>query len=122
MSLDRGFTITIRRTPAPDQWGDPTGTPTEHTITGCGIAPRTAGVGGSSRDISGRNREGILEGFTILHDDPRIDVLHTDEVILPAPYGSPGEVFAVDGEVGRWISPIDGWEAGCEFAVRRAAG
>lgn len=114
--------IVRRRTPPLDQWGEPTGTPVDLVIGGFMIAPRTAGAGASSSSVDGRNREGVLEGFTLQHRDPYLDIRHTDQVILPPPYGTPDDVFDVDGEVGPWINHLSGREHGCEFAVRRAAG
>ena len=94
---------------------------TTHTIDDCAVAPRTGGPGTSSRNVESRGREGVIEGLTI-YGPFDADVSHTDRVLLPSPWAEPGDVWEVDGEVGRWSNPITGHEPGCEFAIKRTAG
>ena len=117
-----GVTITVRRGVTIDNYGKRTAPTETFEVGGMAVEPRTGGPGTSSRDINATGRAGVIEGYTLRSRDPELDLRHDDEVILPAPYGLPSEVFEIDGEVGRWINPMSGRRHGAEAAVRRAVG
>lgn len=103
--------IRIRRTPGDlDRYGDPaTSTETRTTMDGWAVAPR------SSSDITDRGRAGVIVGLS-LYTPYGADLLQTDLIEVD------GELFEIEGTVGKWKSPLSSWEAGTETALRRAQG
>lgn len=118
----RGWTITVRRGFEVDNFGGRTGPTETFQVHGVGIEPRVGGPATSSRDIAATGRTAVIEGFTLRSRDPWLDLGTDDEVILPAPFGSPDLIFQVDGEVGPWVNPISGRHHGAEVAVKRWQG
>lgn len=92
-----------------DEYGDPEGTGSDTTLDGCIVAPRT------SVDVVERGRQGVVVGLT-LYAPFGTDLVHTDRVKVD------GVLYDLDGEPGPWKSPFNGWEAGVEVALKRAAG
>lgn len=93
-----------------DEYADPAaGDPTRTTLTDVFTAPRT------TADITDRGRQGVVEGKT-LYAPYGVDLLHSDQI------EEDGVLYDIDGEAGQWKHPITGWEAGCEVALKRAAG
>ena len=85
-----------------------TGSPADVTITGCAVSPR------SSSDITAPARQGTLIGLTV-HAPATADIERTDQIVYL------GDVYEIDGDVGRWVSPYSKID-GLEFALRRAEG
>lgn len=93
-----------------DDYGDPiAGTPTELTIDGAFTAPRT------SFDLNGVARDGAVTGLSLFApygaDIVRTDLIRAD-----------GETYKIDGDVGKWLSPLTGWKPGLVADLVRAAG
>lgn len=105
-------TVTVVRPPGRDQYGNPLeGETTRVDITGCAVAPRVA----ASLDVESRNREGLVVELT-LYAPFGADIRHTDLIERQ------GELYEVEGEVGRWENPFTGSKPGLEVGLRRAAG
>lgn len=105
-------TITVvRPTWVTDAYGDlqPTGTPTRTDITGCAIAPR------SSSDVTEPARQGVLIGLTV-YAPIGADIQPTDQIEVD------GDLFDIDGDIGKWRSPFSTIVDGIEVALRRAIG
>lgn len=98
-----------------DSLGDPITTEARVTLADCIVAPRSGFAGSSSGDITERARQGVIVGLS-LYAPFDADVVHTDQLEVD------GVLYEVDGEAGRWKQPWSGWEAGCEIALKRAAG
>lgn len=98
-----------------DENGDPIASVSVETvISGAAIAPRTAA------DITDRGRQGRISSALLLVPFGT-DVRHTDRFRVEGLVSLDGE-WDVDGDAGQWKSPFTGWEAGCEVALKRAAG
>lgn len=98
------------RPPGYDEFGDPIeGEPTRLTLAEAFTAPRT------SSDIDERGRSGVVVGWT-LFAPYGTDIVHTDIIEVD------GVPYEVDGEAGQWKNPLTDWEAGCEVALKLAAG
>lgn len=101
----------IRQNPGGhDEYGDPIEwTPTTLVLDGAFTAPR------ESSEITDRGRSGVIVGLT-LYAPVGADVLHMDQIDVD------GVLYDVEGEIGTWIHPRTGWDAGIEAALRRAIG
>ena len=113
MNFANGETITrLRSTFVVDEMGDlvPTGVPDELAIPGCAVGPR------SSADLTEPARQGVIVGLSVYVLDPEADINPlTDQIRYR------GDLYDIDGDVGRWQSPFAGpGVAGLEFALRRA--
>lgn len=98
------------RPPATDEYGDPLeGDSEEETITGAFTAPRT------SFDADGRVRDGAVIGLSLFAPDGS-DIVRTDLIEVD------GELWRIDGDVGRWRSPLTGWKPGLTADLVRAVG
>ena len=112
MYFPLGQTITVvRPTWVLDDYGDlqPTGPPTRTDITDCAVAPR------SSSDITEPARQGVLIGLTV-YAPIGADIQPTDRIEFD------GDLFDIDGDIGKWRSPFSTIVDGIEFALRRAIG
>lgn len=112
MHYPLGQTITVvRPTWVVDAYGDlqPSGPPTRHDIAPCAIAPRSSG------DITEPARQGVVVGLTV-YAPPGADIEPTDQIEYD------GDLFDIDGDVGRWRSPFSTIVDGTEVALRRAIG
>lgn len=113
MQFAHGETITIQRAGiTTDRYGNEVAdwtNPTETTVAGCALAPRT-------EDESRANaRQGVIIGLT-LYAPPGTDLRATDRIVAR------GETFEVDGFPGDWANPFTGTEFGIEAALRRVEG
>lgn len=68
-----------------------------------------------SNDISDRGRAGVIVGLS-LFAPYGTDLVHTDQIEVD------GVLYEVDGDPGQWHNPFTGTDAGCEVALKRAAG
>lgn len=105
-------TITVvRRALVADRYGDdqPTGESTTHEVRGCAVAPR------SSQDLTAPGRQGVLIGLSV-YAPLSADVVAGDQIIYD------GDLFDIDGAIGKWRSAYGSRLEGLEFAVRRALG
>lgn len=113
--MRHGITVTVHRSVpgGTDQHGDPLpGTVETHDIEGCALAPRTdTSIG----EVDTRSRHGIVVGWNLFaaYD---ADIVNTDRIEID------GELFDVDGQIGRWRSPFTGREHGLEVALKRPEG
>lgn len=111
-----GTTITVQeRVAAPvDRYGEVTYTWVSRTIDGCAVAPRSSSRGAGG-ELSDGGRQGVIVGLTVYAPpDSAIDAHARVEI--------DGELFEVDGEVGRWRSPLTGWAPGDEINLKRVEG
>lgn len=93
-----------------DQYGDPTGAPTEDPIPGAFVAPRTSSA------VDGEpGRAGVVVGLT-LYAPVGTDLEHTDRVKVD------GVLYDIEGEIADWTSPLSGWRSGVTVDLRRAEG
>lgn len=93
-----------------DRYGDPTSSTTSRTlISAAGVAPR------SSSDNDDRGQTGVIVGLS-LYLPYGTDIVFTDQIEVD------GEPYDIEGEPGSWKSPLSGWEAGVEVALKRAVG
>lgn len=101
----------VRRRPAGDfdAYGDPVEGAVDTPLTDCFVAPR------SSADIADRGRAGVTIDLT-LYGPVGTDLQHTDQVLVD------DVLYDIDGDSGVWKSPLTGWQAGVEVALRRAVG
>lgn len=87
-------TVTVVRGNRLDEDGDPiSGAPSEHTLTGCLLAPK------SHEDAL--DRSDVTFGEGVLFCPPGSDVLPTDRIKTPTGSPLPG-TWAVDGEIISW--------------------
>jgi hypothetical protein len=94
-----------------DPFGNPIeGTPRRRHFIGAYTAPRT------SSDVDGRGRDGVIAGLTLFHPDPEVDLLSTDRIEVD------GEMFEIEGEIGRWRSPFGIMAAGTQVSLKRGRG
>jgi len=110
MRYPLGQTITVvRPTWVADTYGDPqpTGPPTRTEVPGCAVAPR------SSSDTLEPARQGVLVGLT-LYAPTGTDLQPTDHIEVA------GELYDIEGDIGRWHSPFSPIADGLEVALRRA--
>jgi hypothetical protein len=110
-------TVTVLRYPDPDNIGRRTGTPTERSLAGCVVGPRTEGLGSSS-DVVDRNRDGAVELLTIWCNDINADVKQSDRIRLTAD----GPLYTPEGVPARWDNPHTGSQPGCVIHIRRTIG
>lgn len=80
---------------------------------GCYWGPRTQGAGPSTESVTGRGRDGFVEGLTIW--GPAVDLRSTDRVELD------GHLYDVVGVPGRWVGDLES-VGGIEVSVQRAGG
>lgn len=120
-----GEPVTVVRGGGFDAYGDPTDPTSTHVVEGCAWAPRTQGAGPSSGSVDERGRQGVIVGLTF-YAPYDADVIHTDRLVLGQRLTlaevAGAEMWEVDGEVGRWRSPMTGREHGVEASIRRAEG
>ena len=107
-----GETVDVYRpTVAGGNYGDDTitfpSTPS-HSVDGVAVAP-----GSTSEVLVGRSA--VLVGMT-LYMPPGADVEATDRL------GVRGLMYEADGDLGTWVNPHNGIEAGRELAVSRVDG
>ncbi|GGM75535.1 hypothetical protein GCM10012275_52780 [Longimycelium tulufanense] len=116
--IPHSITVTVKRPAGTDAYGDPLPGGTEHTVSGCAIAPRT------SEEQQDR-RQTVIVGLA-LYGPYDADIEPTDTVVLPddplVPVALQGTEWHVEGEPGQWRSPWTGWKAGVEIALRRVTG
>jgi hypothetical protein len=105
-----GATVTVLRPGGVDQFGDPSGSGTTHTVAGCALAPRT-----SNEDIQGRG-DTVIVGLT-LYAPYGSDITATDKIQIPG-----GLIYEVVGEPGQWLNPKTGSTPGMAVALQRVAG
>lgn len=105
-------TITVvRRTVGEDRYGDPepTGESSTHEVRGCAVAPR------SSTDLTSPGRQGVLIGLSV-YAPLSADIVAGDQITYD------GDLFDIDGDIGKWRSAHGSRLEGLEFAIRRAVG
>lgn len=102
-------TIVRLRGATTDVDGDPSGSATSETLTGCFVAPRT------SSDVDAPGRNGAVIGLS-LYGPLDTDLVRTDQVQVD------GITYQIIGDVGLWANPLTGWEAGFEAALERGEG
>ena len=103
-----GETVTRIRPAPTDRWGDPIGSPTEVSLEGVAVAPR------SSVEPGGLSTS-VVTGYLLLIPYAA-DVKVTDRVECR------GEVWDVDGEPFEYRHPMTGWEPGVQVLLKRAEG
>jgi hypothetical protein len=110
-------TITVVRPAVPDQFGDPTGTPTEHDIPGCVTWP--AGASGTRGSVGGNedldHADTVTQGLVVLAPGGS-DVLVTDRVRVGGP-----QLWEVDGAPAPYRSPHTNLEL-LELHLRKVTG
>ena len=84
--------------------------PTELSITGVGLAPRT------EDEVHGAGRAGVIVGLT-MYFEYGVDVTHQDRIRT-----ADGTVYEIEGEPGSWSNPFTGTDHGMTAALRRVAG
>lgn len=114
MTFRHGVTVTVLPRRDHDKYGDPVDATTgARTIRNCGIAPRT------EPEIVERGRTGVVVGLTLIA--PTDAGLHHLDRLMIDDAAYPG-VWEVDGEPAIWRSPMTGWNAGMQAALRHAEG
>lgn len=112
--FSKGETVTrLRATTTSDGYGGTVldwTTPTEATIEGVALAPRTG------EEIHGPGRAGVIIGFT-LYCDYDADITYEDRIRR-----ADGAVYEFEGQPGQWDNPFSGYEHGMTGALRRVEG
>lgn len=107
-----GETVILHRpSTTTDRYGDQavTGWVESGWFDGCAVWPRT------SDELTEQGRQGVIVGLTVVLPDCA-DVGPHDRCEVG------GVMFEVDGEPGRWRSPLTGWAPGVEVRLRRVDG
>lgn len=106
-----GETVTIVRPgpPTEDEYGNEApGAPTESTISGCAVAPRS-----SSEDLQARDQ--VIVGLTVWMPSGSV-VYPTDQMRVR------GVLYDVDGEPGGFLNPFTGSAGPVQVALTRVSG
>jgi hypothetical protein len=98
-----------------DRYGDPVAGEDRTPIGVIGLAPRVGGPGTNSSEITDRGRDGLREGLTA-YLDIDVDLRFGDQIEID------GQLWDIEGEPGRWESPLNGWRPGQEVELRRLSG
>lgn len=110
MPLPFGETLTVLRSTGVDGNGDPLpGSAASTTVDGCAVWPR----GTSTETVAGQDT--VIIGYSALLP-PATDVLATDQIQWA------GDLYEVEGEPGRYQSPLTGTQPGILVALRRVTG
>ncbi len=107
-----GSTVIVHRsTTTTDRYGNEIPGPwvAAGSIDGCAVAPR------STSELSDGGRQGVIVGLTLFMP-PGADIGPHDRVEVD------GRMFEVEGDVGRWQSPLTGWAPGDQVALRKVEG
>jgi hypothetical protein len=116
MPFGFGETVTLLKLAitGQDDYGNDILTKTPSVIAGCPTWPRSAGNQMfTSEHVQAQDI--VIVGLTIVFP-PGTDVHFTDQVIVR------GDLYEIDGEPGIHTSPLTGFAAGVEIALKRFMG
>lgn len=88
----------------------------ERVLHGCGIAPRTSSEPGGDPRVGTAGRTTVTTGITLYA--PAGSVITARHRVRLAD----NTVWEVQGEVGRWQSPLTGWAPGVVVELDRVTG
>jgi hypothetical protein len=111
------ITVTVSRAPGTDRYGDPTGPPATHEVSGCFFAP-SSGTSGVAASTERTDLRDTVITVPTLFAPFGSDIKATDQILLP---GDP-KPWEVDGDVGDWMNPFSGWKPGQTISLRRVRG